>query len=92
MFTIISYDVVSDRRRTKVLKFLKGYGTHVQYSVFECFLDAREFAVVQRELLALIDANTDSVRCYRLDEGARQRTQIVGIGRLSVDQTYYLIG
>jgi len=31
MFTIISYDLVADRRRTKVLKLLKGYGTHVQY-------------------------------------------------------------
>ncbi len=92
MFTIISYDVVNDRRRTKVLKFLKGYGNHVQYSVFECFLDAREFTIVQRELRQLIDMNTDSVRCYRLDEPARQRTQIVGIGRVSVDPLYYLVG
>jgi CRISPR/Cas system-associated endoribonuclease Cas2 len=29
MLTIISYDVVSNRRRTKVLKYLKGYGAHV---------------------------------------------------------------
>ncbi|MDZ4721234.1 MAG: CRISPR-associated endonuclease Cas2 [Roseiflexaceae bacterium] len=92
MFTIISYDVVSDKRRTKVLKLLKGYGTHVQYSVFECYLDARQFAQIQAELRAIIDSNTDGVRCYRLDEGARQRTQIVGIGRVSIDPPYYMIG
>ncbi|MBO9319059.1 MAG: CRISPR-associated endonuclease Cas2, partial [Chloroflexus sp.] len=26
MFTIISYDIVDDHRRTKVMKMLKGYG------------------------------------------------------------------
>ncbi len=26
MFTIISYDIVEDKRRTKVLKLMKGYG------------------------------------------------------------------
>ena len=35
MFTAVSYDVVDDKRRTRVLKLLRGYGTYVQYSVFE---------------------------------------------------------
>lgn len=60
MFTIISYDVVNDKRRTKILKYLKGYGSHVQYSVFECNLTAQQFARVQRELRALIDLHTDT--------------------------------
>jgi CRISPR-associated protein Cas2 len=91
MFTIVSYDVVDDKRRTKVLKLLKGYGAHVQYSVFECDLDARQFAKLGRELRALIDMNTDSVRCYRLDEIAVARTQILGIGHVTVEPQYYLV-
>ena len=92
MFTVISYDMVEDRRRTKVLKFLKGYGTHVQYSVFECDLTPQQLAIVQRELRGLIDQHTDSIRCYLLDAAAVRRIQVLGIGRVSSDPLYYLVG
>jgi CRISPR-associated protein Cas2 len=91
MFTIICYDIVNDRRRTKVMQLLKGYGTRVQYSVFECYLSAQELARVGRQLRRLIDPTRDSVRCYRLDAVAVERTQIVGIGRVTPDETYYLV-
>jgi CRISPR-associated protein Cas2 len=92
MFTIVSYDIVNDKRRTQVFKLLKGYGTHVQYSVFECHLSASQFAKLGAELRRLIDLNVDSVRCYRLDATAAQRTEIVGIGRITVDPAYYMVG
>jgi CRISPR-associated protein Cas2 len=92
MFTVISYDVVSDKRRTKVFKLLKGYGTHVQYSVFECDLDARQLIKIERELRALIDRHTDSVRLYQLDAAAVRRVHILGIGHVSRDPLYYLVG
>src|SRR5262245_25325350 len=92
MFTVISYDVVEDKRRTKVLKFLKGYGAHVQYSVFECELSAQQFLAVKSELSSVIDRHTDSVRFYQLDAAAVRRVEVVGIGRVSVDPLYYLVG
>lgn len=91
MFTVISYDVVEDRRRTKVLKLLKGYGTHVQYSVFECDLDERQLAQLKAELLELVDVNTDSVRLYQLDVKAVRRIQVLGIGRVTIDPLYYRV-
>lgn len=92
MFTIVSYDLVDDKRRTKVLKLMKGYGTHVQYSVFECDLDARQFAKLQGELRERIDRNTDSVRCYRIDQIGVQRINIIGIGRVTVEPTHVVVG
>jgi CRISPR-associated protein Cas2 len=92
MFTVISYDVVVDKQRTKVLKYLKGYGTHVQYSVFECDLTARQLVVVKRELSTLIDRTTDSVRVYQFDADAVKRVEVIGIGRVSIDPLYYLVG
>lgn len=92
MFIVISYDVVEDTRRIKVLKYLKGYGTHVQYSVFECDLTAQQLTQVQEEIRRLIDVQTDSVRCYLLDTAAVRRIQIIGIGRVSTDPLYYLVG
>ncbi len=91
MFTIICYDVVIDKRRTKVMKLLKGYGTRVQYSVFECYLSSQELTKLGRQLRKLIDPKTDSVRCYRLDTLAVQRIQIVGIGQVTADEGYYLV-
>lgn len=91
MFTIISYDIVSDKRRTKVMKLLKGYGTRVQYSVFECTLDGPRFTALGRKLLDLIDVNTDSVRCYRLDTAAVQRITIHGIGRVTTEPSHYWV-
>lgn len=92
MFTIISYDVVDDKRRTKVMKLLKGYGVRVQYSVFECDITAVQLSGVERELRGIIDMNTDSVRCYLLDAEAVRRIKIVGIGRVTTDPGYYLVG
>jgi CRISPR-associated protein Cas2 len=92
MFVVISYDVTDDKRRTRVLKLLKGYGTHVQYSVFECDLTAQQLAQVDRDLRQIIDRHTDSVRCYLLDAAAVKRIQVLGIGQVSSDPIYYLVG
>ncbi len=91
MFTIISYDIVDDHRRTKVMKMLKGYGVRVQYSVFEAVLDAREFRELSDQLRQLIDPAQDSIRCYRLDRVAAERTIIYGIGNITTDPTHYII-
>jgi CRISPR-associated protein Cas2 len=92
MFFVISYDIVDDKRRMQMLKLLKGYGTHVQYSVFECDLTAPQFARLRHAMQQAIDPMVDSVRCYVLDATAVQQIQVLGIGRVSTDPLYYLIG
>jgi CRISPR-associated protein Cas2 len=91
MFTVISYDIVDDKRRTKVMKLLKGYGMHVQYSVFECYLSPGQLDQLGRKLRALIDLDTDSVRCYRLDAASKKRTVTLGVGQVSEERLYYLV-
>ncbi|MBE2235501.1 MAG: CRISPR-associated endonuclease Cas2, partial [Anaerolinea sp.] len=59
MLIVVSYDVVNDRRRAKVHKMLKNFGTRVQYSVFECQLDAKELKRLQKRLRPLIDLKED---------------------------------
>ncbi|WP_129628482.1 CRISPR-associated endonuclease Cas2 [Candidatus Oscillochloris fontis] len=92
MFTVISYDIVEDKRRTKIHKHLHGYGVRVQYSVFECDLNKKQLSQLQQELAALIDINTDSIRIYQLEADSARRTQILGIGRVSVEPAYYYVG
>lgn len=82
-FTVICYDIVLDRRRVKVMKFLKGIGYHVQKSVFEAFLDSRQLEMVKRKLIKMIDLKTDSVRFYVLMENTPLRVHLLGQGEIS---------
>jgi len=91
MLTLISYDIVDTKRRTKVMQLLKGYGSRVQRSVFECLLDPTDAAVLDRQLHALIDPSTDSVRCYPLDANAVQRIVIYGLGKVTTEPTHWLV-
>lgn len=91
MFTVVSYDIVDDKQRTKVFKLLKGYGAHVQFSVFECELDDGQLARLKLELLDLVDPHLDSVRLYQLDAKAVRRIQVLGIGRVTVDPLFYRV-
>lgn len=43
MTYVISYDIESNKIRTKLAKLLEGYGVRIQYSVFECSLSDKRF-------------------------------------------------
>lgn len=58
---LVCYDIANDRRLKKVFKTCKDHGTHLQFSVFECDLNARELTQFQRELKALIKQDEDQV-------------------------------
>jgi CRISPR-associated protein Cas2 len=66
VFYVVAYDVVSDRRRTRLLELLKNYGTPVQKSVVECDLDARRFMEMRQKALAIIRPREDRLFFYRL--------------------------
>jgi CRISPR-associated protein Cas2 len=82
LFYLIIYDLpdskAANKRRTRLHKLLSGYGTWTQYSVFECFLSAVQFAKLQVQMEKLIKADEDSVRIYVLDAGSVKRTIAYG--------------
>ena len=74
MFIVVSYDIPNDRRRTKVMKALKDFGRHVQYSVFECEIRREDFKRLRERLKPLLDPQQDNVRIYVLcQEDVRKR-------------------
>jgi CRISPR-associated protein Cas2 len=91
MLTLISYDIVDNRRRTRVMRLLEGYGRRVQRSVFECPLSGEELLTLVAELAAIIDRHTDSVCCYPLDAAAVGRILIQGLGEVTSEPTHYLV-
>lgn len=75
---VIAYDIPSDRRRTKVLKILRGFGKWTQYSVFECFLSQKELALLRERLRKQLRPDEDSVRFYPLCGTCCGKVETVG--------------
>lgn len=88
---VVSYDIPDDRRRTRVMKTLKDYGAHVQYSVFECDLKPDDLKRMRERLERLIDKRQDNVRFYRLCENCLRRTQVVGRERVKHMKDFYVL-
>jgi len=58
---LVCYDISDDDRRRDVYKRLRGFGDHLQYSVFRCDLSSRELAELIAALDLLIDHDDDQV-------------------------------
>ena len=58
---MVCYDITDDKRLRRVFKVCKNYGTHLQYSVFECDLNPRERTQLERELSGIIKKDADQV-------------------------------
>ncbi len=65
---LICYDITEPRRLQRVYNHLRGYGRHIQYSVFLCKLDRSALEEIKARLEELIDPTTDDVRIYTLPE------------------------
>jgi CRISPR-associated protein Cas2 len=75
---IIAYDLPNNRRRTKVHKTLSGFGKWTQYSLFECYLDEKEFLTLRHKLDKVLKPDEDSVRFYPLCAACAGKVETVG--------------
>ena len=66
VFLVVAYDIVSDRRRNRLFKVLKGYGVRANYSVFECRLRKRTISDLKNKVCSIINKKEDSVLFYEL--------------------------
>lgn len=93
MFIVVSYDIRSDRRRTKVMKTLKDYGRHVQYSVFECELKPNKYRQLRDKLKRLVNEKEDNVRFYQINQEDLKRRRLIGKEQAETElQPFYVIG
>lgn len=82
---VIAYDISDDRRRTRLFKALKSYGTPVQESVFECHLTTNQFTQMRQEVERLIEPAVDQVRYYNLCDACSNRIQATRASVLTSD-------
>ncbi len=82
MYYIICYDISDNRIRYRVVKELKGYGTRVQKSVFQCpDLTEKKLLDIEEKMEALIDHGTDSVHYFRLCRACVKEIEWTGLGQ-----------
>lgn len=79
MLYLISYDIIEDKKRTKLAKALLNYGIRVQYSVFECELEPPKFEEMKKKALTFVDESKDSLRIYRLCQSCAEWIESYGI-------------
>ena len=80
MYLVVCYDVVSDRRRARILRRMREYLTHVQKSVFEGELEDSRLDALRRMLLEEMDPGTDTIRVYHLCGRCIPATEVLGTG------------
>ena len=80
MFYVISYDIPDNQRRNQLAKVLKGFGSRVQYSVFEAHLTGSQFEQMKQAVDRVIDADADAVRYYALCRACVGRIEVPAVG------------
>jgi CRISPR-associated protein Cas2 len=78
MTYLISYDIVSDRKRTKAAKILEEYGARIQYSVFECELTQTGMRALKKRLEEYVDKKTDSLIIFPLCQDCHAKKEFIG--------------
>ena len=82
---VIIYDIVDNKRRYKLSKYLKMYGFRVQRSSFEGILEAKNYKKLIKDIDKYIDEKEDLVRIYRLAGNAEVLTW-GNIGETKIDE------
>lgn len=82
---LVTYDIADAKRLRKVFKTMRGFGDHLQYSVFECQLTPTDLVRLRAELAAMIHHTQDQVLFVNLGpaEGRGDRV-ISALGRAYV--------
>lgn len=91
---LVCYDIANDKRLRKVFKVCKDYGTHLQFSVFECDLNPRELVQLQRTLKDIVKHDEDQVLfvCLGPAEGRGDRViSALGLPYSRFDAPCYVV-
>ena len=94
MFYLVCYDVIHDRRRSRVSRLLEGYGLRVQKSVFECVLTPDQYELLQRrfETKRYLNPDEDQIRFYPMSPRHRQIVLVLGVQpQRQVDDSVFIV-
>ena len=85
MRIIVAYDIVRNRRRTKMHRFLRELGLNTQKSVFECEVSPEELEALRRYPDARLDMREDSLNIYHLCSRCAETGGSTGVAKILKD-------
>lgn len=92
MFFVVSFDIVDNRTRYRVVKTIKAYGYRVQKSVFECpDMTEEQFLKLRRRLDKLIEHTEDTVRFYAVCRECLKNMEWIGTGTAPQQETFRVV-
>ena len=91
MYVLVSYDIVENKTRNRVMEFLKNFGERIQLSVFECDLEEPRYRKMKDGLDKLIGKKTDRVRLYPLCRGCLDSVIVCGFGEMPDNEDFRII-
>ncbi len=92
---LVCYDIANDLRLRKVHKTMRGFGDHLQYSIFECQLNPSDMVKCRHALKQIIDHKKDQVLFVDLgpSEGRGDRViTALGMPYSPVDAPCFIAG
>jgi CRISPR-associated protein Cas2 len=72
-YVLVCYDISDQKRWRQVFKLMKGYGEHVQYSVFICQLTDVQEAELKAKLHDLLHHREDQVMFVQIGPVTRNQ-------------------
>jgi CRISPR-associated protein Cas2 len=74
---LVCYDICDDKRLRRVFKTMRGYGDHLQLSVFECQLTAMDLVRLRAELAKIIHHTEDQVLFVNLGPAESRGDRVI---------------
>lgn len=65
VFVLVIYDIADNKRRSRLVKFLKGYGFRIQKSAFEAIIRVNMYGKMVSEIGKYATAE-DNIRVYKI--------------------------
>ncbi len=90
MLALVSYDIVDNKTRTRLHKFLKEFGLNTQKSVFECEIDHLALRRIEEYAAVNLDSGRDSLVIFTLCKRCQRSVAVSGLG-IKLLTTEYLV-
>ncbi|NNM85509.1 MAG: CRISPR-associated endonuclease Cas2 [Phycisphaerales bacterium] len=74
---LVMYDIRDPKRLTRVFKTMKGFGRHLQYSVFRCEMPEVDLIRMKIKLAEIVDHRKDQILMFDLGPMSNQEERLV---------------
>lgn len=91
---LVCYDIANEKRLRRVFKICRNYGNHLQYSVFECDLNASERMEFEGKLSEVMNLDEDQALFVSLGPAEGRGDRVIaalGVPYTRLDEACYVV-